>query len=70
MPLKNKHLPLQDLPKFTQIWIFGLKICHLARLRAPQRFPALLKIGANIMKKNFALFSLKHTKKAYLHKHT
>jgi hypothetical protein len=21
-----KHLPLQDPPKFTQIWIFGLKI--------------------------------------------
>jgi hypothetical protein len=26
---------LQDLPKFTQIWIFGLKIYHLATLRAP-----------------------------------
>jgi hypothetical protein len=23
---------LQDLPKFTQIWIFGLKIYHLATL--------------------------------------
>jgi hypothetical protein len=23
---------LQDLPKFTQIWILGLKICHLATL--------------------------------------
>jgi hypothetical protein len=27
-----KHLQLQDPPKFTQIWIFGLKICHLATL--------------------------------------
>jgi hypothetical protein len=27
-----KHLALQDLPKFTQIWIFGLKIYHLAAL--------------------------------------
>jgi hypothetical protein len=27
-----QHLPLQDLPKFTQIGILGLKICHLATL--------------------------------------
>jgi hypothetical protein len=27
-----QHRPLQDPPKFTQIWIFGLKICHLATL--------------------------------------
>jgi hypothetical protein len=26
------HLPLQDPPKFTQIWIFGLKTNHLATL--------------------------------------
>jgi hypothetical protein len=26
------QLPLQDPPKYTQIWIFGLKICHLATL--------------------------------------
>jgi hypothetical protein len=26
------HLPLQDPPKFTQIWIFGLKVYHLATL--------------------------------------
>jgi hypothetical protein len=26
------HLPLQDPPKFAQIAIFGLKICHLATL--------------------------------------
>jgi DNA modification methylase len=25
-------LPWQVPPKFTQIWIFGLKICHLATL--------------------------------------
>jgi hypothetical protein len=25
-----QHLPLQDPPKFTRIWIFGLKTCHLA----------------------------------------
>jgi hypothetical protein len=28
----NQHLPLQDPPKFTQIGLFGLKICHLATL--------------------------------------
>jgi hypothetical protein len=27
-----RHLPLQDPPKFTQIWIFVLKIYHLATL--------------------------------------
>jgi hypothetical protein len=27
-----EHLPLQDHPKFTQIWIFGLKTNHLATL--------------------------------------
>jgi hypothetical protein len=27
-----QHLPFQDPPKFTQIGIFGLKICHLATL--------------------------------------
>jgi hypothetical protein len=27
-----QHLRLQDPPKFTQIWIFGLKIYHLATL--------------------------------------
>jgi hypothetical protein len=38
-----QHLPLQDPPKFTQIGIFGLKICHLATLaamgRVAQRLP-------------------------------
>jgi hypothetical protein len=32
MAIKNQQLPLQDLPKFTQIGIFGLKIYHLATL--------------------------------------
>jgi hypothetical protein len=27
-----QHLPVQDTPKFTQIWIFGLKTNHLATL--------------------------------------
>jgi hypothetical protein len=27
-----QHLPLQDLSKFTQIWIFGSKTNHLATL--------------------------------------
>jgi hypothetical protein len=30
------HLPLQDLPKFTQIWIFGLNTNHLATLISGQ----------------------------------
>jgi hypothetical protein len=28
----NIPIPLQDPPKFTQIWIFGLKTNHLATL--------------------------------------
>jgi hypothetical protein len=32
MAKSYQHLPLQDLPKFTQIRIFGLKINHLATL--------------------------------------
>jgi hypothetical protein len=29
-PKIYQHFPMQNLPKFTQIGIFGLKICHLA----------------------------------------
>jgi hypothetical protein len=29
-----RKISLQDIPKFTQIWIFGLKIYHLATLLA------------------------------------
>jgi hypothetical protein len=28
-----QHITLQDLPKFTQIWIFGSQTNHLATLR-------------------------------------
>jgi hypothetical protein len=27
-----QHIPFQDLPKLTLMWIFGLKIYHLATL--------------------------------------
>jgi hypothetical protein len=42
--LDNIHryepFPLQGPPKFTRIWIFGLKIYHLATLAAnPNRMP-------------------------------
>jgi hypothetical protein len=33
----HKHHPLPDPQKFTQIWIFGLKIYHLATLLAWRR---------------------------------
>jgi hypothetical protein len=32
----NMYIPLQDPPKFTPIWIFGLKIYHLATLLGMQ----------------------------------
>jgi hypothetical protein len=44
-----QHLPLRDPPKITQIWIFGLKIEHLATLAASakKRGPnKLLKVMA------------------------
>jgi hypothetical protein len=31
--MKYQNLPLQDIPKFTQIGIFGLQMYHLATLR-------------------------------------
>jgi hypothetical protein len=37
MTLKYQHLPLQEFPKFTQIWIFGLKIYHMAALLSGRR---------------------------------
>jgi hypothetical protein len=39
-----QHFPLKDPPKFTQIGIFGLKICHLATLlyKRAARFFSLL----------------------------
>jgi hypothetical protein len=33
----SQHLPLQDSPKLAKIWIFGLKIYHLATLRSRRR---------------------------------
>jgi hypothetical protein len=35
-------IPLQDPPKFTQIWIFGSKIRHLATLFFKLRFGQVL----------------------------
>jgi hypothetical protein len=39
------HLPLQDPPKFTQIWIFGLKTNHLATL-VDMRHKKLIELAA------------------------
>jgi hypothetical protein len=42
-----QHLPLQHPPKFTETWIFGFKIYHLATLaqrekkRRKATFPCL-----------------------------
>jgi hypothetical protein len=36
MGIKYQQLPLQEHPKFIKIWIFGLKICHLATLSFSQ----------------------------------
>jgi hypothetical protein len=38
-----QHLPLQDLPKFTQTWIYGLKIYHLATLAWLRNFKGCLR---------------------------
>jgi hypothetical protein len=71
-PLKTRnvhkiyqHLPLQDPTKFTQIWIFGLKIYHLATLPESRKLPrtgkirvesSSLKLAANFCKSSSKLF--------------
>jgi hypothetical protein len=47
-----QHLLLQDPPKFTQIWIFGLKIYHLATLLRTRSFSTrvrTLRPGVDVM---------------------
>jgi hypothetical protein len=39
----HQHLSLQDPLKLNQIWIFGLKIYHLATLVATTLWPQMLK---------------------------
>jgi hypothetical protein len=57
----DQQLPLQDPPKFTQIWIFGLKTSHLATLtetlaeddivmESSLRVNAGKKVGRNVVK--------------------
>jgi hypothetical protein len=42
---KDQHRPLQDLPKFTQIGIFGSKLYHLATLARRQVHCGIKKFG-------------------------
>jgi hypothetical protein len=42
-----QHLPLQDPPKFTRIWIFGLKTNQLATLKQGDQM-SLLKTRQNV----------------------
>jgi hypothetical protein len=69
-----QHLSLQDPPKFTQIGILGLKICHLATLFAMKqlirdlqisslRCPISFRAGASVNKRqpfHCAVQSLNH----------
>jgi hypothetical protein len=49
-----QNLPLQVLPKFTQIWIFGLKTNYLATLALDTRKNSSLpdEPGTNLTKAN------------------
>jgi hypothetical protein len=47
-----QHLPLQDPPRFTQIGIFGSKICHLATLLQVHLLP--LDLGSFRSVRGFA----------------
>jgi hypothetical protein len=38
MVIKYQHLPLQGLPKLSEIGIFGLKVYHLATLEVTHKF--------------------------------
>jgi hypothetical protein len=42
-----QHLPLQDPPKFSQIWIFGSKTNHLATLHLRPGLPPKIPFGVN-----------------------
>jgi hypothetical protein len=41
----NQSIPFQGPSKFTQIWIFGFKICHLATLLGAKSFPKIPSVG-------------------------
>jgi hypothetical protein len=62
--LKNRphkiyqHLSLQDTPKFTQIWIFGLKMYHLATLEQRLFFEMRRRQGDQIGRIIGRLFTL------------
>jgi hypothetical protein len=47
----DQHIPLQDAPKFSQIGIFDLKICHMTTLfsvlRGKKTPPIKLKFSSN-----------------------
>jgi hypothetical protein len=45
MVTKYQYFPLLDLPKNTQIGIFGLKIYHLATLKRAQKIHSLIQKG-------------------------
>jgi hypothetical protein len=47
-----QHLPLQDPPKFTRIWIFGLKTNQLATLKQGDQM-SLLKTRQNVAQQLF-----------------
>jgi hypothetical protein len=47
-----QHLSLQDPPKITQIWIFGLKTNHLATLQLVTILSCTMKTGGPYPKKN------------------
>jgi hypothetical protein len=53
-----KHLPLQDLTKFTQIGIFGLKIYHLATLASTIRSFQGAKKSSFTKTANFRILNL------------
>jgi hypothetical protein len=55
-----QQLPLQDPPRFTQIWIFGLKTNHLAALAstAVHYFALLVRRPAMTEQKSWLLVSV------------
>jgi hypothetical protein len=55
-----QHVPLQDPPKFNQIWILVLKINHLATLLGSRRRNRK-KLSASFLKKKKRIRALEGT---------
>jgi hypothetical protein len=67
---KYQHLPLQDLPKFTQSRFFGLKIYHLATLGPSFAIPLNKQLSDQCVRRTFSFTNLSMYTQAKCFSHT